>query len=191
MLSTCTLIEYILFNLLHSLYFSTPRSVVLRKTHIGVLYIFYLLSLLIVIKKQRCERKLQYYTRAIHGLGPVVDSSPMLNTCILFVCLFFGGGGWERSWVFLKSYLLVYLFIYLFISIYLFVKWTWYVSVVRWKCSPFHCSTKTIPRFKLDQTKKRRYVNNLFKINTCMSLLSSFNRLIFMYLASCLVRLQT
>lgn len=121
MLSTCTLIEYILFNLLHFLYFSTPRSVVLRKTHIGVLYIFYLLSLLIVIKKQRCERKLQYYTRAIHGLEPVVDSSPMLNTCILFVCLFFGGRGLGAFVGYFLIYLLVYLFIYLFISIYLFV----------------------------------------------------------------------
>lgn len=123
MLSTCTLIEYILFNLLHFLYFSTPRSVVLRKTHIGVLYIFYLLSLLIVIKKQRCEGKLQYYTRAIHVLGPVVDSSPMLNTCILFVCLFvyfWGAGvGSVRGFFFLN--LFISIFIYLFISIYLFI----------------------------------------------------------------------
>lgn len=117
MLSTCTLIEYILFSLLHFLYFSTPRSVGLRKTHIGVLYIFYLLSLLIVIKKQRCERKLQYYTRAIHGLEPVVDSSPMLNTCILFVCLFFGGRGLGAF----VGYFLIYLLVYLFIYIYLFI----------------------------------------------------------------------
>lgn len=120
MLSTCTLIEYILFNLLHFLYFSTPRSVVLRKTHIGVLYIFYLLSLLIVIKKQRCERKLQYYTRAIHGLEPVVDSSPMLNTCILFVCLFFGGAG-VGSVRGLFFNLFISIFIYLSIYIYLFI----------------------------------------------------------------------
>lgn len=125
MLSTYTLIEYMLFNLLHFLYFSTPRSVVLRKTHIGVLYIFYLLSLLIVIKKQKCERKLQYYTRAIHGLEPVVDSSPMLNTCILFFCLFFGGRGvGSVRGLFFNLFIsiFIYLFIYLFICILLSVK---------------------------------------------------------------------
>lgn len=51
----------------------------------------------------------------------MVDSSPMLNTCILFVCLFFGVRGLGAFVGYFLIYLLVYLFIYLFISIYLFV----------------------------------------------------------------------
>lgn len=54
-------------------------------------------------------------------LGPVDDILPMLNTCILFVCLFFGGRGLGAFVGYFLIYLLVYLFIYLFISIYLFV----------------------------------------------------------------------
>lgn len=100
MLSTCTLIEYILFNLLHFLYFSTPRSVVLRKTHIGVLYIFFLLSLLIVIKKNKDVRE---NCNIIHVLFMGWNRWLTVRPCLilvfyLFVC-FLGGGGWERSWV--------------------------------------------------------------------------------------------
>lgn len=121
MLSTCTLIEYILFNLLHFLYFSTPRSVVLRKTHIGVLYIFFLLSLLIVIKKNKDVRENCNITHVLFmGWDRWLTVRPCLILVFyLFVC-FFGGRGLGAFVVFFLIYLLVYFFIYIYLFICLF-----------------------------------------------------------------------